>query len=634
MKSLCSAVAVLALVLMVACGGGGGGTTPELPVSAPLFTSTPVTSANEGSAYAYKLVATTADGSSVSFALTSAPTGATLSGDTIAWTPTAAQSRVKNDFIVTATRSRSTASETQSWSVTPSGTVHLSSDITLWSPSGSKVIHIDYTATDPLGNPYALVPQADGSYRKLTGTGTADGKFTIPNVPAGYFWLVQRGSDNYWTSSSDIDLGFDGVPLAGTPGSPQSTSTTFNFNFDFNGLDPIQAGGKLVVVPDSSVFGINNLLDTTFQDSSSGVFPFKQGTYEIGGTTYQGTSTKSSILDYSKTGSAFVAQYNPVLLGDVTAFVLGPSLQITNPSWTNGGTNTVSGTLAAGQRNSFDLTVKGTAWQALLAGVSPTETRFTGSTASIMVQPNMPQSVSSFYAGLDAIPLFGPQSPFGLSINCTQPGYGISSGGWSSVFYTQPAITTDKDFGSIRYSDPFPSGWSRTFSFCQGAGISIPIEGTDSQVNLNLGYGLDTATPANPVTPLVGPVQNVTIAGKNLFAPTTISTATPTLSWSAPAVGVPYGYRITVIDVTPPPPQNSDTVTTAPWPVSVYETSRTPTSVRLTPGHMYVFQIVAMTDGRANVETRPNRSALPRGNATSISAPITVDSAAAPVVIQ
>lgn len=60
---------------------------------APQITSTPVTAATVGAAYAYRVTATDANGGTLTYSLTQAPTGMTINASTgqIAWTPTAAQ---------------------------------------------------------------------------------------------------------------------------------------------------------------------------------------------------------------------------------------------------------------------------------------------------------------------------------------------------------------------------------------------------------------------------------------------------------------------------------------------------------------------------------------------------------------
>jgi len=188
----------LILFLLTACSSGNN-TTPA--PAAPVFTSTPVTQAVEASPYAYQLAAS---GPAVTFSLTNTPIGATLSGNTLSWTPTAEQSRVSNSFTVTATVSGG-ASSTQSWAVTPSGTIRISHIDTLWNENGSTNKAFDWS---PISSYVAaLVPQPDGSFRSLPGTAGANGAFEIPNVPAGYYWLKLGPRDTYWTSSSTFDVG-------------------------------------------------------------------------------------------------------------------------------------------------------------------------------------------------------------------------------------------------------------------------------------------------------------------------------------------------------------------------------------------------------------------------------------------
>ena len=57
---------------------------------APQITSTPVTSATVGVAYSYDVNASDANGDTLTYSLTQAPTGMTINASTglIAWTPT------------------------------------------------------------------------------------------------------------------------------------------------------------------------------------------------------------------------------------------------------------------------------------------------------------------------------------------------------------------------------------------------------------------------------------------------------------------------------------------------------------------------------------------------------------------
>src|ERR1700682_5090914 len=220
-----ASVAILSLIasfLLTACSGNNTIAAP----AAPVFTSTPGTQALEGSPYSYQLAVS---GNAVTFSLSNAPIGATLSGNTISWTPTAQQSRVPNSFTVTAAASGG-ASATQSWTVTPAGTIRISWVNTLWNESGSST-----TKTFDLGPDSsfvaALVPQPDGPFMSLSGTSGAIGTFEIPNVPAGYYWLKLAPRDIYWTSSSTFDVGSDiFVPVAN--GAAATTPATYiHFSF-------------------------------------------------------------------------------------------------------------------------------------------------------------------------------------------------------------------------------------------------------------------------------------------------------------------------------------------------------------------------------------------------------------------
>lgn len=61
--------------------------------------------------------------------------------------------------------------------------------------------------------------------------------------------------------------------------------------------------------------------------------------------------------------------------------------------------------------------------------------------------------------------------------------------------------------------------------------------------------------------------------------------------------------------------------------MSTAGTSITIPSSLLIAGKKYLFMITALSDGKANMETAPNRHALPIANADVVSAPITISGA-------
>jgi hypothetical protein len=186
-----------------------------------------------------------------------------------------------------------------------------------------------------------------------------------------------------------------------------------------------------------------------------------------------------------------------------------------------------------------------------------------------------------------------------------------------------PAVLTDQTLGTLAYSDPLPSTWTRAETVCEEAVVPMPIPNSSATANFALVDGEAVAPSSSPLAPIVGPVESPTINGSNLFAAATLTTTTPALSWTAPATGSPYGYRVAAyVQIT------ANGLGTYE-PAGVFYTPQTPVTLPpLSAGNTYVFAITALVDGTANVQTAPFRSSLPTGFASAVSAPITISSGA------
>ncbi|MEG9438504.1 hypothetical protein JAO29_20355 [Edaphobacter sp. HDX4] len=616
---------LVTLIAFLLTGCSGNNNTPA--PAAPVFTSTPGTQATEGSPYSYQL-ATSA--TAVTFSLSNAPTGATLSGNSLSWTPTAQQSRTSNSFTVTATASGG-ASATQSWSVTPSGTIRISHIDTLWDENGSTNKAFDWT---PI-NSYvaALVPQPDGSFRSLSGTAGANGTFEIPNVPAGHYWLKLGLGETYWTSSSIFDAGSD--IFVSTVNPPNPTLSTTYINFSFTSLDPTAAPAM-------------------FQfDALETPLPAYRISTTPGSTTFSAGVSIGSNLDFSSIKNAFVRQYEPAAFGPMAGYVMGPSLMLSNLSLATGGPNTLSGALSPTVPASINLSVKGSAWASLSDHIAPTAPTALGGSFNLSVQsyisadgPNVSSSkpIDLLWTGGN-----------GAGGNC--PGGNLTSGRFSDLLIspTNPPLTTDVEAGAVQYSDPFPSAWRRTFRVCQTASVAVPMPGGSTQ-NFDLTNIQTTSLPTTTVKPLISPVQNPKINGDDLFTAATINGTAVTLSWDPPAIGAPYGYTVAIMSPTTSPGGTSPggtlpvgtppgtivgTITTFPggtppgtitgtigfFPLATLSAAKTSMTVPpdlLSSGKTYLFVITSLVDGKANMETSPHRSSLPTADAQLISAPITI----------
>ncbi|HEY1213768.1 MAG TPA: putative Ig domain-containing protein [Bryobacteraceae bacterium] len=571
-------LATLIVFLLTACSGNK---IIPAPV-APVFSSTPVTQAEEATPYTYQLAAS---GAAVTFSLTNAPAGATLSGSTVSWTPTAQQSRVPNSFTVTATASGG-ASATQSWTVTPSGTIRINWVDTYWNETGSTDKPFNWTPVSSFVA--ALVPQPDGSFKSFFGAVGANGAFEIPSVPAGYYWLRIAPRGTYWTSSSTFDMGTDLFSPVVNGVAP--TSSTTYFNFSFTSLDPTATSGLLQF----------DTPEWTPLHYSASTNP--------GSTTFVGAFGFGGNLDFSLIKNAFVRQYEPATLGSVNAYLLGPTLTLSNLSLTTGGHNTISGALNPTVPASLNLSIKGSAWAPLFDHIAPTAPTTAGSSFALSVQP---------YIASDN-PKIWLTSP--ISLIWTKPSG--APGLVSVTCSTNPPLTSDVEAGTVQYSDPFPSAWRRTFSVCQSASVAVPVPGGKSQ-NIILTNTQTTLLPTMAVKPLISPVQNPKINGADLFTTGTINSAAVTISWDPPAVGTPFGYDVAIMQPITLLAGTASYTSTAT--LSTAKTSMTIPPDLLKSGQTYLFVITSLADGRANMETSPHRSSLPSASAQLISAPITAN---------
>src|SRR5215471_16877086 len=277
------------ILLLVACGGSSNSGSRGVS-QPPLFTSAPQTAAAQGSAYSYQVAATDPSGGSVTYALTTGPSGATMTGSSVNWTPTAAQSRISNAFTVTATTSEA-ASATQSWNVSPTGIVTVNFVDTYWEPTGPVQIPVNSIATLAVS---AVVPQTDGSFTVLKGASTSPGVISIAGVPAGNYWLAFGGvsllpdaTSAYWTNTSIFDAGRD---VAGSPPAILSDIILTRFNLNFSGLD-----GS--ATPPTSIFfqPLNNSASLPLPD-------------EVSSTTLSLSLGIEGNIDWSQVNALFLGQ--------------------------------------------------------------------------------------------------------------------------------------------------------------------------------------------------------------------------------------------------------------------------------------------------------------------------------------
>jgi hypothetical protein len=594
------------LILLCACGGAKSASTS--------FNSAPAQTAEEGVPYIYTLSATNAAGETLQYMLTTAPEGATLQGDTITWTPTWAQSRQPNPFTVTATAGG--VSTTQSWTVTPSGSIHGSFVDTFWSAQGSAPFSASMASRFA-----ALVPQADGSLQTIQAIGAGAGAFTIPNVPAGYYWM-QTGIGNYryWTDSSSFDNGADWI------GQPPVLNTSLALTFNVSGLDPWN-GGDVLTFFSPNLAAYMGLTDTSYSSAGGSIAPTPPPT---DGTTYTGTVPwEQTAIDPSQSAS-YVLQYEPdnspqiLANNEISGYVLGPSLQLTSADITAGSTMAITGNLGSGPVQSVDLNVLGSAWEQLYTqqtGAPEPNDGFSFLSMSLSRQP----FVSDRVLGLQYMEEDAPLAPISDPVHDAQvPLFALAAA---------LPVTTD-DFGSVQFQDPFPANWLPVFTtYAQTCTILVTV-GTESDYACGTDFSAQPSAPASSIAPLMSSVRAPLLNGVSLFTATAAPTTTPTLSWSPPTGIQPSGYAvfITGYSYSTLPSGGIASSSSSAGSLFTTETSLTVPSDLLTSGKTYWFTIEAIANGRSDFASAPNRAIFPFATSQAVSHLITVGSASSSAV--
>ena len=394
-----------------------------------------------------------------------------------------------------------------------------------------------------------------------------------------------------------------------------STQNTTDFDFNVSGMaeEPTQEWVEF------------------FTDPLSG---YTLLTAQPGYNNLTGSITDQSYIDWSQINTGFLMQYELEPLGSLNNYVLGPELTLSNLALTNGGTNTISGTLNAATETSLNLSVSGSQWASAFNNVGPASATVQDSILTLTAEPYVTGVNAGPYSiAFPALTLVAPTPGGQGSFQQGQIGYFDIEAAVCADFTGEPSayvipinppILTDQNFGDLQYGDPFDPTWTRALALCQQTTVPIPIPNSSDTYSFVLVDGESTAPLNSPLAPVALPVQNPTISGSNFFTASTVDTVAPTLSWTAPTGAAPYGYRVSVyvLFTSQGPP--------AVEQIASYSTAGT--SVTLPPlagGNTYIFTITTEVDGVANMQTSPYRSALPTGFASVVSAPITISSSAA-----
>jgi hypothetical protein len=178
---------------------------------------------------------------------------------------------------------------------------------------------------------------------------------------------------------------------------------------------------------------------------------------------------------------------------------------------------------------------------------------------------------------------------------------------------------------TIEYGNPFSSKaapWTEFVTMTYAAPVRIPTPQGSGMVSAMMVAAIPVSALAatGVIEPLLSPVRNAQIAGQALDAPRAGVGTSPTITWQAPAIGVPTSYAV-VVHAVAPSLSGVDVK-----PVATLRTKSTsltiPDSV-LTSGGSYVLTITAISAPGADLATRPFVGTLPYASADYVTARLT-----------
>lgn len=409
---------------------------------------------------------------------------------------------------------------------------------------------------------------------ELPATLPGDGTFTIAGVPAGPYWLriVAPDLGTVFIRTSGRELALDTTVLGrpdvvtGIAGSGILLDTTGMAAWaEGDQLQIFSANAGSIVRFDAGVIGATSVTDLFVPYDG---LPLIDGTAGDGAAIYQLEAKTSGTTAYRALTKR----------ADLPAFAMTP-----------GAATDVSVNLTSAPGKSQPFTWKRTLFQVYGADVHPAATL----AAESLVAAAFPE-----------LPFHGPAG-------ATPDLFVIVT----DLFTTDLALT-------MQYADPFPTAWKRVGRAAFTYAVEVPVPGASSPLAVTgeIVRWNDVAMLDPAVEPVVSPPTAPLVAGQDAFGPQSGVGTTPTISWSAPALGTPDAYEVTVARVYA---LGDGTPTSEPVArfLTADRTLTVPGGV-LVAGESYVFTITASADAALDLERQPFAAGIAGGSAAVVTSTI------------
>lgn len=468
------------------------------------------------------------------------------------------------------------------------------------------------------GSVEALVPDGTGGFTSIPGVGTPTGTFAIAGVPDGLYYLRTLRSYQV-TSSSAPDLGGYRLGRPDVVAADPAMLDTTKLVFNLGNLSPWQATDYMELFSFSAnafVFGVQDYVST----------PFVSGDPSLNGATITergfDDAGSANLIDGSKGDTLTLLQ-----LSTRPSLING---QPTGPSYQS--VNRIYSTTAVTQANGTTTTI----------GNFPTAAdAFTDVSADNPITADVRTSqFLPVLAGLNpSFTATNPDCNFGepalLTVDIqVEPATGVAAGTLLAQFsglpdvllFRTPLAGPDVVTGTMFYGVPLPGSVNAFGTIDIFCNVPLLVPGATSPRYLRAGYREDRAIAAllaGPVVPQLSAPQNIKVNGLDYFQAQTGIGASPTLSWTAPAIGTPAVYSLGVHRFWMNPSnqtqrsrvaslQTAGTSITLPNLLTVDPALPTP--------QYFAFSLSANSNANPNLADAPNRGLLPDANAQTASA--------------
>jgi hypothetical protein len=460
---------------------------------------------------------------------------------------------------------------------------------TLVSDSTRENVPFDLTQqnVDPSNVFFAQV-RDDAGFYVIYADVIEPGAAEFHDFPAGPFFMTLNNYSVY-TSQDAIDLG---VVTLGRSGSTLTDGTGVTLALQLDGLSPWVPFSDVLQLTSANAgyVAVNAQSYVAAQPDAGSTSAAVAVDYFSACSTQRGG--QAPLIDADAGDSVIVTQLTTQTLdgGLFQLATLVRSGTLSAFTMADHQTTNVSGTVAEPPLDHFTLTLRQSAFAALLPQVS-TAAVASGSTVTIGMLP---------YGANDGAYTAGPS----LAVLRAQ----------------DPSIDVTVSFDT---GDPFPTTWSRmvTARYATQVNVEYP-DGGSRPVGADI-LVADTlsALLSSPITPRVSPVKNVTVNGGPGDVRAQIP-RTPVLTWSKPDIGTPTSYGVQLVHLSRVGP----TIVVAQD--DFFEVTQTRIEIpfgELSPGEEYVFAISAYDNPGADVTKAPFKGALPFGAATTLTALFRVD---------